>query len=61
MHFDLLIKGGEVVNPGGQSGRLDIGIRRNRVAAIEPNIPAESAAQVVDASGQIVTPGLIDL
>lgn len=61
MHFELLIKGGDVVNPGGQSGRLDVGIRRNRVAAIEPNIPAESAARVVDAGGQIVTPGLIDL
>lgn len=61
MHFDLLIKGGDVVNPGGRSGRLDIGIRRNRVAAIESSLPAESAARVVDASGQIVTPGLIDL
>ena len=61
MHFDLLIQGGTVVNPGGQSGRLDVGIRRNRVAALEANIPAESAARVVDASGQIVTPGLIDL
>ena len=61
MYFDLLIQGGEVVNPGGQSGRLDVGIRRNRVAAIETNIPAESAARVIDASGQIVTPGLVDL
>lgn len=61
MHFDLLIKGGDLINPGGQSGRLDVGIRRNRVAAIEADLPAESAARVVDASGQIVTPGLIDL
>lgn len=61
MHFELLIKNGDVINPGGASGRLDVGIRRNRVAAIEANIPAESAARVVDASGQIVTPGLIDL
>ncbi len=61
MYFDLLIQGGQVVNPGGQSGRLDVGIRRNRVAAIETNIPAASAARVVDATGQIVTPGLIDL
>ena len=61
MYFDLLIQGGTVVNPGGQSGRLDVGIRRNRVAAIETNIPAESSARVVDASGQIVTPGLVDL
>ncbi len=62
MHFDLLIKGGEVVDPGsGYSGRLDVAIKRNRIAAVEANIPAESAFRVIDASGQIVTPGLVDL
>ena len=62
MHFDLLIKGGEVVDPGaGYRGRLDVAIKRNRIAAVEPNIPAESAFRVVDASGQYVTPGLVDL
>lgn len=62
MHFDLLIKGGEVVDPGsGYQGRLDIGIKRNRIAAVEANIPAEAAFRVIDASGQIVTPGLVDL
>jgi len=61
MKFDLLIKGGEVVDPGGQSGRLDVAIKRNRIAAVDRDIPAESAARVIDASGQYVTPGLIDL
>ncbi len=62
MHFDLLIKGGEVVDPGGgYNGRLDVAIKRNRIAAVEPNIPAESAFRVIDASGQFVTPGLVDL
>ncbi|MCX6045824.1 MAG: amidohydrolase/deacetylase family metallohydrolase [Chloroflexi bacterium] len=62
MHFDLLIKGGEVVDPGsGYQGRFDIGIKRNRIAAVEANIPAEAAFRVIDASGQIVTPGLVDL
>jgi dihydroorotase len=60
--FDLLIKGGEVVDPGGgQSGRLDVAIKRNRVAAVDRDIPAESATRVIDAAGQYVTPGLIDL
>lgn len=61
MKFDLLIKGGEVVDPGGRSGRLDVAIKRDRIAAVDTNIPAESALRVIDASGQYVTPGLIDL
>jgi dihydroorotase len=60
--FDLLIKGGEVVDPaGGQSGRLDVAIKRDRIAAVDRDIPAESAFRVIDAGGQYVTPGLIDL
>jgi dihydroorotase len=61
MKFDLLIKGGEVVDPGGQSGRLDVAIAGERIAAVDRDIPAEAAARVVDARGQFVTPGLIDL
>lgn len=62
MHFDLLIKGGEVVDPGGgYRGQLDVAIKRNRIAAVEANIPQESAFRVVDATGQVITPGLVDL
>ena len=62
MRFDLLIKGGEVVDPGGgKSGRLDVAIKRNRIAAVDADIPAETAFRVVDAGGQYVTPGLVDL
>ena len=62
MRFDLLIRGGEVVDPGGgHEGLLDVAIARGRIAAVERDIPAESAFRVIDASGQIVTPGLVDL
>ncbi len=62
MQFDLLIKGGEVVDPGGpKQGRLDVAIKRNRIAAVDADIPAKSAARVIDAAGQYVTPGLVDL
>ena len=62
MQFDLLIKGGEVVDPGsGKQGRLDVAIKRNHIAAVDTNIPAEAAVRVIDATGQYVTPGLIDL
>ncbi|MEM7532349.1 MAG: amidohydrolase/deacetylase family metallohydrolase [Chloroflexota bacterium] len=62
MRFDLLIKGGTVVDPSsGQNGLMDVAIKRNRIAAVDTNIPIESAVRVVDASGQYVTPGLVDL
>ncbi len=62
MQFDLLIKGGEVVDPGaGYNGQLDVAVKRNRIAAVDRDIPVESAARVIDAGGQYVTPGLVDL
>jgi len=62
MRFDLLIKGGEVVDPGGgREGRLDVAISRDRIAAVDAGIPDDSAFRVVDAGGQYVTPGLVDL
>src|SRR6476469_3360328 len=60
--FDLLIKGGEIVDPAtGTFGPRDVAVRRDRVAAVERDIPAESAFRVIDATGLLVTPGLIDL
>src|SRR6266576_7278304 len=60
--FDLVIKGGDVLDPS-QSlrGRRDIGIRYGVVEALEPEIPAARALRVVDASGKLVMPGLVDL
>ena len=62
MRFDLLIKGGEIVDPAtGYFGPGDVAVRRDRIAAVARDIPAESAFRVLDASGLLVTPGLIDL
>ena len=62
MRFDLLIRGGEVVDPGGgHEGRFDVALSRGRVAAVDRGIPADSAFEVIDAAGQYVTPGLVDL
>lgn len=62
MHFDLVIAGGEVVDPGaGLLGRLDVGIADGKIAAVGANLPTDDAAETIDASGQIVTPGLVDL
>jgi dihydroorotase len=60
--FDLVIKGGDVLDPS-QSlrGKRDIGIRWGVIEAVENDIPAARAAKTIDASGRLVTPGLIDL
>ncbi len=60
--FDLVIKGGEVLDPSqGLRARRDIGIRFGVVEALAQDIPAAKALKVLDASGKLVTPGLIDL
>ena len=60
--FDLVIKGGEVLDPS-QSLRAkrDIGIRYGIIEAVEADIPTERALRVLIATGKLVTPGLIDL
>lgn len=62
MQFDLLVKGGHVLDPGsGYDGRMDVAVKRNRIAAVEPDIPESTAFRVVDATNQFVVPGLIDM
>ena len=62
MKFDILIRGGEVMDPGGGlEGRLDIGIRRDKIAAVAPDLPAGEARKIIDAAGKVVTPGLVDV
>jgi len=60
--FDLVIKGGDVLDPS-QSLRAkrDIGIRFGVIEAVDADIPATRARQVLDVAGKLVTPGLVDL
>ena len=60
--FDLVIKGGEVLDPSqGLRSKLDIGMRYGRIEALESDIPATRANRVMNAAGRLVVPGLIDL
>lgn len=60
--YDLLVRGGRVIDPSGNLDSVcDVAVRQGKVAAVERDIPASQAARVLDASGKIVTPGLIDL
>ena len=57
--FDLLLTGGTVVTGDGIR-RVDIGVRGELIAAVEPDLPHESSRQVVDVTGRYVFPGIID-
>ena len=60
--YDLLVKGGRVIDPAQRIDRVaDVAIQGGRVRAIRPDIAAVDAADVIDAGGKLVTPGLIDL
>ncbi|WP_238193891.1 amidohydrolase/deacetylase family metallohydrolase [Methylobacterium frigidaeris] len=60
--FDLVVKGGEVLDPS-QSLRAkrDVGIRFGLIEALDLDIPETRAQRVLDASGKLVLPGLVDL
>jgi allantoinase len=55
--LDLLIRGGDVVTPEGVR-RADVGVSEGRIVKIGPI--AESAAEVIEAAGLHVFPGIID-
>jgi dihydroorotase len=60
--FDLLIKGGHVIDGKNKlSAVRDVAIKNGKIAAVEANIPAARAAKTVDAGGLFVTPGLVDI
>jgi dihydroorotase len=59
--YDLLIKGGRVIDPSIRlDGVRDVAIANGRIAAVEPSIAAD-AADMIDARGKLVVPGLIDV
>jgi len=62
MTFDLLIRGGEVVDPSQNlRGVRDVAVKDGRIAALAESLPDADTKRTVDARGLIVTPGLIDL
>ena len=62
MAYDLLLKGGEVVDPGRSfRGKADVAIQKGKIVAVQPDIAETEAVRVQDVSGKLVCPGLIDL
>src|SRR5262245_8128974 len=60
--YDMVIKGGQVVDPSQRINRkADVAIRAGKIEAIQPNIAAADATEVLDASNRLVVPGLVDI
>jgi dihydropyrimidinase len=60
MHFDTLIKNG-VIATATDTYASDLGIANGKIAALAQDLPADSATQLIDAGGQYVFPGGIDV
>ena len=60
--YDLLLKGGHVIDAKNRiSAVRDVAIAGGKIAAVAANIAPADAFKVVDATGYIVTPGLVDI
>ena len=60
--FDLVLKGGRVVDPSaGLDGLNDVAVQDGKIARIAPAITAGEATRVVEVGGKLILPGLIDL
>lgn len=60
--IDLLLKGGHVLDPANhRDGVADVAIAGERILRVGVDINPAEARHVVDASGLLVTPGLLDI
>src|ERR1700756_5402049 len=62
MKYDLLLAGGDVLDPaGGLRGLLDIGIAGGKISAVAPSLSGADARRTISVKGRLVTPGLVDI
>jgi predicted amidohydrolase len=60
--YDLLLKGGTLLDPSQDlHQRCDVAFRHGRVAAFAPDLLIDAAREVIDVTGNLITPGLIDI
>lgn len=61
MKYDLLLSGGFVIDPRNNGNQIcDVAVKDGKIALVAPNIDRSSAAEQIDVSGKLITPGLID-
>ena len=62
MLYDLILKGGTLVDPAQKLHTVqDVVFADGKVAAVGADLPAHQARQTIDVAGNVVAPGLIDL
>ena len=59
-HYDILIRKGLVVTGSGVR-KADVGIKEEKIVAVERGLSQDEAGRVIDASGKYVMPGVIDV
>jgi dihydroorotase len=60
--YDLLLRGGHVIDPKDKVSRIcDVAIRDRKIAAVAPVIDPRAAFKTIDVKGLYVTPGLVDI
>ncbi len=60
--YDLLLKGGHVLDPANKIDRVvDIAVRESKIAKVAPDIPTGQAKKTIKVGGYYVTPGLVDI
>jgi dihydroorotase len=60
--YDLVVRNGTVIDPSqGINEKMDVAVMGTVIGAIERNIPSSSVGKLVDASGLLVFPGLVDI
>ncbi len=60
--IDILLKGGHVMDAKNRIDRkMDVAIKAGKIFRVATDIPAGSAKKVLDVSGLIVSPGLINM
>lgn len=62
MSYDLLLKGGILIDPAEEiHAVMDVGFANGKVAAVGNDLPSSEALEVIDCSEHYVAPGMIDL
>jgi dihydroorotase len=60
--IDILLKGGHLIDPKNNiDAKMDIAVKDGKIFRVAADIPSSAAKKVLDVSGLIVAPGLINI